>query len=574
MSIRVLSPDVVSKIAAGEVVERPASVVKELVENSLDAGATQVNVDVRGGGVGLVRVSDNGVGISEEEVDLAFERYATSKITSLADLQKSTSLGFRGEALHSIAAVAQVELISATAENPAGIYVRLQNGLVVERDVRACSTGTIIVVRNIFQTVPARLKFLKSQATESGHIADLVTRMCLAFPSVQFTLAVDGKLALRTSGNGRLRDALIDVYGLEVAQAMVEVGVSGGEVSPIVLSNTPLTEPVVSGYVSPPAVSRSDRSYLSFFVNRRWVSSRLMTSAVEKAYQGRLMVGRHPIVVLNVLIPPQDIDVNVHPGKREIKFSQDQIVFTALHKSTCRALETQSPVPEASIYRGSISSSDSIQGSWLMDPSDTSTSPAQQAPHPISPVPILRVLGQMAATYVIAEGPDGLYLIDQHAAHERILFEKVLAQQSNNEIEIQGLLEPITIELNPKQWKALEIRKDFLASFGFGIEDFGERTFLIRAVPAVIRAGEVAQVITEVLDDSVHNSALADRERKMALSIACHSAIKAGQTLSLEELRGLVAQLEHSNSPRTCPHGRPTMIHLSAMQLAREFGRS
>ncbi|MDY6835594.1 MAG: DNA mismatch repair endonuclease MutL [Chloroflexota bacterium] len=412
MSIRILAPDVVSKIAAGEVVERPASVVKELVENSLDAGATQVNVDVRSGGVGLVRVADNGTGIPEEEVYLAFERYATSKITSLSDLQKSTSLGFRGEALHSIAAVAQVELISATAENPAGIYVHLENGMIVERDVRACAIGTTIVVRNIFQSVPARLKFLKSQVTESSHIADLVTRMCLAFPSVQFTLTVDGKLALRTSGNGRLRDALIDVYGLEVAQAMIEVGMGGGELSPIVSSNTPLTTPIVGGYVSPPAISRSDRSYLSFFVNRRWVHSRLMTSAIDKAYQGRLMVGRHPIVVLNLLVPPQDIDVNVHPGKREIKFSQDQIVFTALHKTACRALETYSPVPETSIYRKAISSPGSIQSSWLMEPVDTSIgAPVQQAIQPTSPVPILRVLGQMAATYVIAEGPDGLYLI-------------------------------------------------------------------------------------------------------------------------------------------------------------------
>jgi DNA mismatch repair protein MutL len=302
MPIRLLSPDVVSKIAAGEVVERPASVVKELIENSLDAGASHIGIEVRGGGVSLIRVSDNGTGIPAEEVELAFQPHATSKIRSLADLDTGTSLGFRGEALHSMAHVARVELLTRTEGDASGTLVSLRDGAVMARGVRAAPGGTTVTVRDLFRDVPARLKFLKSATTESNQITNLVSQYCLAFPGVKFTLSVDGREVLRTPGSGRLKDAIAEVYGLDAAQAMLEIRAAVSEAG---------MTPVVTGYTSPPSLTRATRGYLSFFVNGRWVQSRLLAGAVEKAYEGWLGVRRHPISVINIAVPPQFVDVNV-----------------------------------------------------------------------------------------------------------------------------------------------------------------------------------------------------------------------------------------------------------------------
>jgi len=421
MSICVLAPEVVSKIAAGEVVERPASVVKELMENSLDAGASQINIEVRGGGVNFIRVSDNGVGIFQGEAELAFYRYATSKIASLADLENTTSLGFRGEALPSIAQVAQVELLTRSKEEISGTYLCLREGKVVERGARANPQGTTVTVRNLFRNVPARLKFLKSSTTENSQITDLVSQYSLAFPGVRFNLIIDGRRVLHTPGNGKLRDVLVQVYGLETAQAMLEIGKSSREGG---------LAPVVSGYISPPSLSRANRSYLSFFVNQRWIQSRLMARAVEKAYEGLLMAGRHPIAVINLSLLPQWVDVNVHPTKREIRFSQEPIIFNTVYGTVRRTLVERVPVPEVSLSPHPVFTPEQQP---LEGPSD-GKKPGfvlPLIPH-VAPsgLPVLRVLGQLGNTYIIAEGPDGLYLIDQHAAHERILFDKILAQQA------------------------------------------------------------------------------------------------------------------------------------------------
>jgi DNA mismatch repair protein MutL len=309
--IHVLSPETVSKIAAGEVVERPASVVKELVENSLDASASQISIEVRGSGVNFIRVSDNGTGIPADEAELAFQRHATSKITTLADLDGATSLGFRGEALPSIAQVAQVEMLTCSKEDASGVYLSLREGRIVKREARACPQGTTVTVRNLFRNVPARLKFLKSATTENNQITNLVSQYALAFPEVRFTLAIDGRSVLRTPGSGRLRDALAEVYGLDMAQAMLEIKGNAKEAA--------LT-PTVSGYVSLPSISRASRNCLSFFVNRRWVQSRLLAGAVEKAYEGWLPVRRYPVVAINLSIVTYLVDVNVHPTKREVRF--------------------------------------------------------------------------------------------------------------------------------------------------------------------------------------------------------------------------------------------------------------
>jgi DNA mismatch repair protein MutL len=567
MPIHTLAPDVISKIAAGEVVERPASAVKELVENALDAAASQVNIEVQGGGVNLIRVSDNGVGVPGSEVELAFERHATSKITTLADLDGATSLGFRGEALPSIAHVAQVDLVTRSHDEISGTYIRLQDGKVVEKGMRAHPQGTTITARDLFRNVPARLKYLKSSSAEAGQIVNVVSLYSLAFPDVRFTLVVDGRRSLQTPGNGKLRDVLAQIYGLQVAQAMLEMGATVREGG--------LT-PWVSGYVSPTSVSRANRSYIHFFVNRRGIQSRLLTRAVEKAYEGLLGVGRYPIAIVNLSVPPQSVDANVHPAKKEIRFAQEPIVFNAVCGAVRRTLMEQMPVPEMALSPGLPVAEDGVTSELPLGEEAPGFVSPLMPPQPARPsgLPALRVLGQSGSMYIVAEGSDGLYLIDQHAAHERVVFEKVLAQQAQRGVEVQALLEPLTVELSIRQEELLAARQETLSDFGFAVEPFGDRACLLRAVPAVLVGGEIVEALKEVLDRLQEAPDKTQIEEKVAITVACHSAVRAGQALSHEEMVALVRQLEMTTSPRTCPHGRPTMLHLSSGRLEREFGRT
>ncbi len=561
MPIRVLDPRVVSQIAAGEVVERPASVVKELVENSLDAGSSGITIEVRGGGVNLLRVTDNGSGIPSGEVGLAFERYATSKVGTLEDLATISSLGFRGEALPSIAAVAEVDIVTCAVGEQAGSYLSLKDGVTIDRGSRGHPQGTTVTVRNLFRRVPARLKFLKSPATENSHIANVVSQYALAFPEVKFTLFIDGRMALSTPGGGQLMDSVLAVYGLEIAQSMLEI--KGDSDS----------SPLVTGMVGSPAISRSSRGYLSFFVNRRWISSRLLAWAVEEAYHGLLMQGKHPVAIINISLPPEELDVNIHPAKTEVKFQNERIVFGAAQRAVRRTLTEQMPVPkmgEVAIPFASPSASRQLSGTL---PGDSLTgSPSVVFPTPAVSLPVLRVLGQLSDSYIIAEGPDGLYLIDQHAAHERILFERIGQQKRNKEIEVQGLLEPLAFEASPKQEEVLKSYYQNLAEFGFSIEPFGDRTYLVRTMPGVLYEKDWVGALRELLD-SLSEGDKGDWMEKVTMSMACHGAVRAGQTLTDDEMRELVRQLEQVSVPHTCPHGRPTMIHFGSGQLRREFGR-
>jgi DNA mismatch repair protein MutL len=555
MPIKVLATEVISKIAAGEVVERPASVVKELIENSLDAGATEIAIEAQGGGVELIKVSDNGVGIPASETELAFNRYATSKIGSLDDLEKISSLGFRGEALPSIAAVAEVEISTQTSSETVGSYMYLRKGVVVRRESRARPQGTTVTVSRLFRYFPARLKFLKSANTENSHIAHLISQYTLAFPEVKFSLVLDKRQSLHTTGNGNLREVVSEIYGSELAQRMLKVEQKDSLVK-------------VSGLTSPHSLARSNRNYLSFFVNRRWVHSPLLTRATEEAYRGLLMDGQHPIAVINISLPPQELDVNIHPAKAQIKFCHEQTVFSSVQKAV-----------EEALARTSIASSKAVpfsasSGQWQSPRMIMDNEPAfVVAQLPTLELPVLRVLGQLNNTYIIAEGPDGLYLIDQHAAHERILYDRILAQWSQKEVEIQGLLQPITIEFSPREEETLKANEEFLAEFGFDIEPFGNRSYLIRAIPALVARANIIEIISALLDSLASKESLNPWEEKIAQSLACHGAIRAGQQLSNEEMRELIKQLEQTKQPRACPHGRPTMIHLSSHQLEREFGR-
>jgi len=555
MPIRVLAAEVVSKIAAGEVVERPASVVKELIENSLDAGATQIAVEAQGGGVELIKVSDNGTGIPAPELELAFHRYATSKIDNLEDLEKISSLGFRGEALPSIAAVAEVEILTQTSSETIGSYLHLRKGEVLRTESRARPQGTTITVRRLFRYFPARLKFLKSANTENSHIANLVSQYALAFPEVKFNLVLDKRPSLRTTGNGDLREVVGAIYGSEVAQRMLKVEQKDGLAK-------------VGGLTSPPSLARSNRNYLSFFVNRRWVRSPLLTRATEEAYRGLLMDGQHPIAVINISLPTQELDVNIHPAKAQIKFCREQTVFSSVQKAIEEAL-AKTPIASSKAVPFSVSSGQWQSPRMIMDNEPVFV----VAQLPTLELPVLRVLGQLANTYIIAEGPDGLYLIDQHAAHERILYDRISAQWAQKEVEVQGLLQPITIEFSPREEETLRASKEFLAEFGFTIEPFGNRSYLIRAIPALMTKANIIEIISALLDSLASKESPNPWEEKIAQSLACHGAIRAGQQLSNEEMRELIKQLEQTKQPRACPHGRPTMIHLSAHQLEREFGR-
>ncbi|MBI2830779.1 MAG: DNA mismatch repair endonuclease MutL [Chloroflexi bacterium] len=572
MAIKLLDPRVISQIAAGEVVERPASVVKELVENSLDAGSTQVSVEAAGSGLGLIRVTDNGSGIPDDEVELAFERHATSKIRELSDLDSISSLGFRGEALPSIAAVARVEVLTCAGGEMTGAFLKLEDGAVVERRRQGRAQGTTVTVRNLFRRVPARLKFLKSPATENGRIAEVVTQYALAFPEVRFTLSIDDRVLLRSPGSGRLLDTVVEVYGPEAAGKMLELSDKQGEWDG---GNPVFSHIVVTGLVGAPTVSRTSRGSLSFFVNRRWVSSRLLGKAVEDAYRGLLMQGRYPLGVVNISIPSAEVDVNIHPTKREVRFRDERTVFGSVQGAVRRTLVSLTPVPRIEEPMAAFAPPPVTTVSWESLVEGSSRMPAhapvaQPLQAPLVALPVLRVMGQLSGSYIVAEGADGLYLIDQHAAHERVLFERVMEQRSKNGVEMQGLLEPATLEVEPKQAEAMKGHIARLAGFGFDIEPFGERTYLVRAVPALLHKKDWVGAIREVLDSASGNNAA----ERLAMSIACHSAVRAGQSMSHDEMRELVRELERVGVPHTCPHGRPTMIHLSLAQLSRDFGRT
>jgi len=571
MTIKVLSPQVAAKIAAGEVVERPASVVKELVENALDAGAGQIAVETKGGGLESIRITDDGSGIAADEVETAFGRYATSKITRVEDLDNIATLGFRGEALASIAAVAQIDLTTGTKESTAGDALTLKDGIVIRHVQHARPHGTTITVRGLFRNVPARLKFLKSAATENSHIAGVVSQYALAYPEIRFFLNIDGRTALQTSGSGKLADAVIEVYGIETAQRMLEI--SGGEVGWQDGRAVPIT---VTGMVGAPAVNKAGRDALSFFVNRRVIGSRLLTRAVEEAYQGMLMQGRHPIAIVNVVLPPSEVDVNIHPTKAEVKFQNERAVFTAVQRAVRSALVAGAPVTKIEEAQKSYTgqSSGMAQSLWSVPAgkNDSTSVPPSGTQSPRQTLPLLRVLGQAAGNYIVAEGPDGLYVIDQHAAHERIMYEQLLAQKAGRGIQLQGMLEPYSFEVTPPQDEMLKSGAAALQDFGFTIEPFGERTYLVRAVPAVLKDGSWLEALKEILGSPCDKTT--NVEDDIIKSLACHSAVRAGKTLTDDEMRELIRLLEQTNLPNTCPHGRPTILHLSTGQLEKEFGRT
>lgn len=593
MAIRVLPPEVAAQIAAGEVVERPASVVKELVENALDAGADTISVRLVGGGKRLIEVADNGSGIPADEVELAFSRYATSKLTSIEDLDRLQTLGFRGEALASIAAVSQLTITTRARAEAMGTRLRLEGGEIVSREVVGAPTGTLITVENLFYNVPARLKFLKKDSTERKHVSMLVSRYAIAYPDVRFSLMQGGQEVLRTTGSGDLRDILGEVYGTEIAVRMLEIEAVGGEEW-----REDLPPIRVTGFVAPPELNRANRSQITLFVNGRWIQDSSLTYAVVQAYHTMLMTGRYPIALIMISLPPEEVDVNVHPTKAQVRFRHPDAVFSAVQRAVRRTLVDQAPArtvqegvfwgsPEWAARRERLAQVTSRRmqqaGLGLEIDSPGRRASQQQSGKEESPsapsrrraLPVLRVIGQVGATYIVAEGPEGLYLIDQHAAHERILYEQFMAERAGEAIHSQELLEAVTVELMPEQMALVEGSLDELLAVGFGVEMFGRNTIRLRAVPALVAHGDPVEAFLAALSEIECGEmpTEATAEEKLIARVCKQAAIKAGQILSYAEMEALVRQLEDCQSPRTCPHGRPTMLHISAEQLAREFGR-
>jgi DNA mismatch repair protein MutL len=611
MPIQILSEVVAAQIAAGEVVERPASVVKEMLENSLDAGAHMIRVEVEGGGRRLIRITDDGSGIPADEAELAFARHATSKLQQIEDLDTIQTLGFRGEALASISSVAKVTLLTRTADDETGSSLRIEGGRLVEQRRAGSPVGTVITVEQLFYNTPARLKFMKAETTERRHIDNVVTHYAMAYPDVRFQLFQDGRMTFSTSGNGTLADVLVEALGAETMREMLEV-------HPIDSSRQDLPHVNVYGYTSAPHVSRNTRSHITLFVNGRHIQDTSLAHAAAQAYHTLMPGDRFPIAVLMITLPPEEVDVNVHPTKAEVRFRSPEAVFSAVQRSVRRAVVAQAPIPTTSdrvvesytdtsaweaprpsyqpppSYDPVDKSRDQLgldmrdydPGQRSQQRSDFSRIPEAAVPPPARPtadlmqrprtLPPLRVVGQVAATYIVAEGPAGMYLIDQHAAHERILYEQFMLEQTNHEKVSQQSLDTVTVELTADSAHLLESHLDLLSDIGFTIEPFGTNTYSVRSVPAVFAKRLPQEAIAAILDDLEIGAepGQSTLEAQIVLRVCKAAAIKAGQTLSYDEMQMLLRQLEHCNSPRTCPHGRPTMIHMTADQLAKEFGRT
>ncbi len=588
MRIEVLPEAVVAQIAAGEVVERPSSVVKELVENAIDASARQIHIGIEGDGRRRIQVADDGHGIRNSEVRTAFLRHATSKLREIQDLDRLQTLGFRGEALASIAAVSRVTLTTRNVGEAAGTRVRVEAGQIIDCHSVGAPAGTVVVVEHLFFNTPARLKFLKSENTEKRQISAVVSRYAMAYPSIRFILEIDGREVFRTHGSGNLADVLTAALGLDHSKEMLAVSSEKDRIQ-------------VSGFASAPSLSRADRSRITLFVNGRWVQDSSLTFAVVQAYHTLLMTGRYPIAVLLIRVPPDEVDVNVHPTKAEVRFRDSDAVFAAVQRAVRRAVIEQAGTPH--VPAGRFSRAGSEQKTWggpyetaqldldleldtlgqharRQRPDRNDDDPTAIPTGPGTPakprtLPMLRVIGQIAASYIVAEGPAGLYLIDQHAAHERILYEQFMEACEKEGAIAQYALGTQTLHVSLDEARLLEDNLADLRALGFDLELFGPNTFIIRAVPALLADRDPAHVMGSILEDLSAGSKPGQGtiEDRIVVRVCKTAAVKAGQILSQEQMQSLLKQLERCHTPLTCPHGRPTMIHMSSEQLEREFGR-
>ena len=620
--IRVLPPGVAARIAAGEVIERPASVVKELVENALDAGARTVEVAIVAGGIERIRVRDDGSGIPAGELADAFERHATSKLRSEHDLFAIRTLGFRGEALAAIAAAADVDFVTRPAGEGAAAVARSRDGQIERLGSAGAAPGTSVEVRALFAALPARRRFLRAPAAEARAVAQVLEAYALAYPAVAFRLTVDERRVLTTDGainggGGDARAAFAAVHGEPLAATLLPV--SGERTQDDASAR-------VTGLVGPPHAHRANRRALHLFANGRAISARALVYAVEQAYAGRLPGGRYPVGILHITVPPDQIDVNVHPTKAEVRFRHERLVYGAVAAAVHAALDAAgapagpsfTPTADGSFAGGpfldagrvaTIDHPDHGEDAWsgaawpgwaagravvagaqlgghhaaFLDRMGTNagTADAQQTGIGLhAQLPALRALGQLDATYLVAEAADGLVLIDQHAAHERVLYEQVCAARTNGTVPVQPLLAAVLAPLSAGQAAVAMEHAEALAALGFTLEPTDGAAVLLRAVPAALavpRAGKAvgdpARLLAEYLDRLAGEDDRRPGPERAAATLACRAAVMAGDRMDIEQQRGLLRALEQCESPQTCPHGRPTTLHLATSTLARSFGR-
>lgn len=615
--IKVLDEHTANKIAAGEVVERPASIVKELVENALDAGSSSIEIEIADGGASYIRVTDNGSGMNQHDAKMAVLRHATSKIRDVEDLYSISSLGFRGEALPSIAAVSRFTLTTRPQDEDMATYVELAGGQMTDVREAGANTGTTIVVQDLFFNTPARKKFLKSAAAESSHIHDIVAKLALSHPETAYKLINNGKLVMATPGNNSLTDTLASLYGQRVVPDLIPVSYEDDGIS-------------ISGVIGKPTLLKSNRQWQTLIVNLRVVGSRFISKALDTAYHSLLPKSGYPLAVLRIMVPLESIDVNVHPQKSEIKFSDEQRIFRAVHRAVTAVLtaqqdpgqlaamvppsftvpqlanrpetvrprqqelyvetprllvptyETEPALPFAVARERKVE-----QDHWLPGIADmpaaepmvaaaavmTTQDMTSAALAAAQPAFSLQPLGQIEECYIIAEGPDGLYIVDQHAAHERILYDR-LAQKADT-IPVQQLLVPLFLEFTPDDVEMISRHAELFAQLGFSLSEAGPNTIRLLEIPADIPTAEAESIMREILTEARKmNYVEAKALRHACLQItSCRAAIKAGDSLNMRQMQALLTELCATDLSYTCPHGRPAMIRFSPQDLAKMFKR-
>ena len=605
--IMMLDDSMINKIAAGEVVERPASVVKELVENSIDSGATRIRIETAGGGIDMIKVSDNGSAIPENDVHSAFMRHATSKIRNMNDLENVLTLGFRGEGLSSVAAVSQVEIITKPKEQLMAKRLEIHGGKIVSDSFTGAADGTSICVRNLFYNIPARRKFLKKPSTESGQISDIVTRIILAHPNISFEYIVNGATNINTKEGSNLQMAALAVYGIEIAKNMIEISeqAAGGI--------------EINGLIGRPEISRGNRMYGSIFINGRYIKSKILERAIEEAYKNRLTVGKFPVYILNLKLEPNMIDVNVHPQKLEVRFGDESAVYNIFYNAVLNGLKNEILIPEVKISK---EEPPSIPQDFNKEPRPKSTYSvnmnnmlsslfAKDKDEPLAVNEALTVgdynyypkepvnkdldtedsdtdkpkaffdncniVGQFLATYWLVEQDEAVYLIDQHAAHERVVFERLIAEYRKSQVFSQKLIDPMIINLSDSERAVLADNEKLFLRFGYNIELMGANEYAIKSVPFILRGATDIALFMQTLDKLSENSGsvtnIFEEKIEAIAQIACKAAVKANDRLHPSEAKGLIEELLKLENPFNCPHGRPTIVKLTKYEIEKMFKR-
>ncbi len=594
--IRLLDQNTIDKIAAGEVIERPAAVVKELVENAIDSGANAITIEIKQGGISFIRITDNGCGIPKDQIPLAFQRHATSKISTIEDLFQVKSLGFRGEALSSIAAVSQVELITKDADSIIGCRYEIHGGTEITNEEIGCPDGTTFIMRNLFYNTPARGKFLKTNATEGGYISDVVLHFILSHPEIRFKFIWDGKIKIQTSGNGNVKDNIYNQYGPEITKALLPVEVSQNGMT-------------LTGFIGKPELSRGTRSFMNYYINGRHIKSPVIQKGIEAAYQGFTMTNRFPFTALFLKIDSSCLDVNVHPSKMEVRFTNQEEVFELFRTGLHEILKQATLIPKVSL--GKDEPTKKAEKKLLEPPVRTPEIPKTPEPFetkrtaqtPVSTVtrkvpvaPVIkyeqqslfqeqllqeedavrfRLIGQVFGTFWLIEYKDELLIIDQHAAHEKVLYEELMKELSENHVYSQNLLAPVVLTLTHREKEVLVSYQEAFTTLGFEIEEFGGDEYAVKAVPSHFLHLASRELFYSILDELLENPQGGKTEliTDRCASISCKAAVKGNHTLSFSEAEKLIEKMLRAEEPYHCPHGRPTTISMTKKEFEKKFKR-